>query len=127
MQSILKVKQSQTLKNMATHVITLPTIDQVNFELIAHEEHVPVKGNAIASGDAKYDARVENKIIKQLDSGNIWAWCTVEVRGTYKGITESDYLGCCSYKSEKDFKKDLYYLDMQRECFNRILENLRNL
>lgn len=53
---------------------------------------------------------------------NIWQWCDVKLTGKYRGILKAhDYLGACSYKSEKDFQLHSgYYEDMQ-EC---VLEDL---
>ena len=108
--------------------IKIPTIDQIEFELIAEFEHIPVKGNAIASGDEDYDNEVEIGIIERLESGDVWAWAAVEVKGTYKGITASDYLGGCSYKDEKDFKQPGgYYDDMKSEVYRMIVEQLKAL
>lgn len=54
---------------------------------------------------------------------NIWKWCTVSVKGTYKGLESIDYLGACSYESEEDFVKTSgYYEDMQ----NTVLSDLQN-
>lgn len=71
-----------------------------------HREEVP------------YDRDIEDQeaqawIKEQLEVGNEWAWCTVEVIAEYIGASGSDYLGCCSYESEKNFKQDGgYYSSM---------------
>jgi hypothetical protein len=102
-------------------------IEDISFEAIAHEETTPIEGNAMASGDDASDKRTEKMIYRQLENGNEWAWCTIEVKGTYKGLEASDYLGCCSYKSEKDFKKDGYYKDMQQTVFEDIQKQLEDI
>jgi hypothetical protein len=112
---------------MKTKTITLPTIDQIEFELIVHEESTPIKGNALASGDDATDKKQERMIERQLANGNSWAWCCVQMKGTYKGLEASDYLGCCSYKSQKDFERDGYYQDMKTTVFADILKQIENL
>jgi hypothetical protein len=96
------------------------TIEDVSFTIEVLEEHTPVKGNALASGDDKEDRKAEQQIYRQLNRGNIWAWCTVKVTASWKGFTGTDYLGCCSYKSEKDFIRGGYYEDMQRTALNEL-------
>jgi hypothetical protein len=96
-------------------------INDVSFQIYAINEDVPVKGNAIASGDDAFDRKVENRIIRELENGNVWAWCTVEVKAIYKELSASDYLGCCSYKHEKDFmKKGGYYHGMKERAFDEL-------
>lgn len=67
-------------------------------------------------------------IDKELAKGNDWAWCFVRVSAHWNGITGFDSLGCCSYKSEEDFKQDGgYYEDMKKEALrdlNREIENM---
>jgi hypothetical protein len=85
-------------------------------------EHTPIKGNALASGNDAEDRKAELDIQRQLDSGNLWAWCTVAVtasRGEHEG---TDYLGCCSYRNTADFvTNDGYYPDMKSEAYDRLL------
>jgi hypothetical protein len=114
-------------KIMETLLIALPTISQVTFEIILHEEDMSIRGNCLASGDDKEDEKCARMIERQLANGNSWAWCCVEVRASYKGLHASDYLGGCSYKSERDFKKGGYYEDMKSEAFNSIIAQLKSL
>ena len=107
-----------------TKTFNVPTIDQVNFSVIVHPEEIPVRGNAIASGDDRADKRAEDSIIRQLENGNNWAWCTVEVKATWKSFSASDYLGCCSYKSQKDFEKGGYFQDMKEQAFGQIFSQI---
>ena len=89
-------------------------------ELAAEPDDMPIRGNALASGDDDIDRRAENDIIEQLDAGNAWAWASVRVCVTHPavvGIEGNEYLGCCSYASEDDFKADGgYYDDMVHEA-----------
>lgn len=88
------------------------TLKDIEIEVIVDYDDSPIRGNAINSGDITYDRLVENKIIDAVNSGDIWAWASVEVKGTYKGLTASEYLGACSYGSEDDFRSDGYFPDM---------------
>jgi hypothetical protein len=95
------------------------TEKDVTFKILCEPEEASIKGNASAI-DPKTDRETEDFIQKELDSGNEWAWCTVTVVACWKNHRGYDSLGCCCYKSEKDFKKDAYCSDMKA----RALENL---
>jgi hypothetical protein len=105
----------------------LPTIDQVNFTVEALPEDLPIRGNIMASGDDDVDKEVEETVIRQLENGNVWAWCIIEVTAEYKGYTGVDYLGGCSYRSRADFEKDAYCKDMKRQAFEALLLSLQAL
>ena len=94
------------------------TMDEVTVKLRTEPEEVPVRGNALASGDDALDRKVEDDIIADLEGGNEWAWCcaVVEVSwGTFKDVA---HIGCCSYKSEEDFRAGGYYDDMVAEALD---------
>lgn len=93
----------------------------VEFNVEACQEYTEVRGNAMCSGDDDYDRKVEDRILANLDDGNVWTWASIRVSASIDGIECADYLGCCSYKDEEDFLKDVYYLDMKCEA----LSNLR--
>lgn len=95
--------------------------------IIVHEEHQDVRGNAQASGDNKADKAMEDKILTRLARGDVWAWCGVEVRAEFRGITASDYLGGCCYKNEADFKTGPYYRDMVRESTGKLADMIADL
>jgi hypothetical protein len=92
----------------------------------ALEEDIPVRGNAMASDDDAYDKEVEDKIIDDLNSGNVWAWCTVKLTMTHipTGVSSDQYLGACSYKNEEDFKTGNYFEDMKEQAYTEIGERL---
>jgi hypothetical protein len=105
------------LVGQETRRFEMLTLDKIKFDIIVHpEEEIPVRGNAIDSGNPEADRLVEDRILQDLRS-NAWAWCQVEVRGTVGSLTASDYLGCCNYSDQDDFKNGGYYDDM--------LENVR--
>jgi len=94
---------------------------EVTFTIEAEQDDIPVRGQ-FASGDDEQDKRDEDEILRRLDSGDIWAWASVCVKATLTmpdGSTAEgrDYLGCCSYANEADFKSDGgYYSGMKIEA-----------
>jgi hypothetical protein len=78
------------------------------YELL--EEDIPVRGNAMASGDENEDRRVEDAILADLDRGHLEAWCSAHVFAQLTLSTPHDafsaagdaYMGGCSYRSEKE-------------------------
>lgn len=114
------------------------TAGEVEFVTVCHPEDVPIEGNASAWDDEKANRRLVKWIEKQLDNGNQWAWCCVEVVAKWRTWKGRDTLGCCSYKGEKDFcRNDGYWPDMKAEALERLnaalaeadadLEELREL
>lgn len=97
------------------------TIAEITWKIEPTPEHLPVWGNAIASGDDELDSKYESEILTRLNSGETWAWCTVRVSGQWNGIECSDYLGCCTYENEQDFRENSgYFEDMQAEIRGQI-------
>ena len=86
-------------------------------------EDIPVRGNAIVSGDDEYDREIEDKILADLE-WNQWAWCCVQVTATFEGMTGNDYLSACSYRDEEDFKTGGYWEDMKAQAMGEIQEQL---
>jgi hypothetical protein len=104
------------------------TPNDVTITVTAEPEQMPVRGNAIVSDDPKKDKRVEDRIIRRLDNGDIWAWASVEVKCEYEGLTAVDYLGWCTYKDERDFIKNSgSYKDMVRNCIIDLQKQLEEL
>ncbi len=88
------------------------------------QEHIPVRGNAIASDDPALDRECEDEILARLDAGDLWAWCSVRVRVSCGDLYEDECLGCCSYRDEADFR-DSDFEDMERAARERLIENAR--
>lgn len=95
---------------------------EITFKLRVEQDDTPVRSNAMASGDDAADKAYENRILRRLDAGDVWAWAWVEVTAECEGFTGSDGLGGCTYKDEADFRRPGgYYDDMKRVA----LDNLR--
>lgn len=99
------------------------TLADVEWTISPMPEEASIRGNALANGNDEDDKAAEDDIQAQLDGGNVWAWCTVVLDGTYKGLSSVETLGCCSYASEADFKTPSgHYEDMQQA----ILDDLQS-
>jgi len=113
----LTIKAVAGVKDPLVHqvLITTPNIKQIAFSLEIIPEHIPL--------EEVFDSSEIIKEIKgQINQGNLWAWCTVRITGTYKVLSAYSYLGCCSYKDLNDFMSSGYVADMQQE----ILQDIRN-
>ena len=96
--------------------------DQVVYAIEADFDDIPIRGNAIVSGDENFDREVEDELIERVNNGDVWAWASVKVIASIPGIEleGADYLGGCSYRDEEDFQQGGYYEDMKE----RALEDL---
>jgi len=101
---------------------------KIEYRIRVRPEEIPLQGNVLQSGDKVQDFEAEQDIQRQLDAGNVWAWCSVEVIASIDGIEVDgrDYLGCCSYKSEDDFKACEYFEDMKREARGELLGKIQD-
>lgn len=100
------------------------TIDRITYTIEIEPEDVPVRGNAMASGDDDLDREVEDEILAKLDRGNLWAWCAVKVTASFDGFTGHDYLGGCSYNNVKDFIDGGCYADMRDQAKSDLIGKL---
>ena len=100
----------------------LTNYDNIKYTIECLPEVIPIKGNAMASGDPEEDRRTEDWIQTELDSGNEYAWCVMKVTAEFKGYRGVDYLGCCSYTSRFDFMQSDYLNDMKDQA----LQDLNN-
>ena len=99
-------------------------VDEAEIIVTAEVDEIPIRGNAIASGDDDYDREVEDWIIKEVNAGNVWAWASVCVELKWNSLRGDAYLGCCSYESEEDFRKSGYFGCKIREAAYEIVEQL---
>ncbi|MFO0964635.1 MAG: hypothetical protein U0793_03480 [Gemmataceae bacterium] len=95
---------------MGTLKLRALTADDVEFDLEVHPEDTPIEGNASAIDD-ETDAETERWIREELESGNDWAWCSVVVKARWQDFEGWDALGCCSYRSEEEFRAPGGYFD----------------
>lgn len=111
--------------------IKIEELGKVNIFLTVEEEYCSVRGNALVSGDDTADKEAEDEILERLDSGDLWAWCSVTITATIEGLEELegvDNLGCCSYVDEQDFlSPDGYYPDMKSAAIEDLKTQLKNV
>lgn len=98
-----------------------------NVKVTVCQSDIPIKGNAIVSGDDEYDRNVENQIADDLE-WNVWAWCDVTVSLELKvddyTLQGSDSIGACNYRNEKDFMESLYP-EMVQNAVSEALDGLK--
>jgi hypothetical protein len=86
------------------------TEHDVIFTLEHFPEEQAIEGNCSAI-DPVTDRETERWIYGELERGNQWAWCVVKVTASWGSFHGIDYLGCCSYRSEEEFRKPGDYFD----------------
>ena len=110
------------LDNLPDHVVVLAKAAGVTFEAENYPE----------DQQPDFDAEANAWVYAQLDQGNDWAWCRVEVHARWEDEDLNEYdgvahLGGCSYHSREDFKAEGgYYPQMQEEALKDLLENIRD-
>ena len=103
------------------------TMDEVEFTLSCEPEQESIEGNCSAV-DEEVDRETAEWIYDQLDNGNEWAWCQVEVVAHWKEWSGSSYLGCCSYRSEEEFcQPGGYHDDLKHEALERLNEQVERV
>jgi frataxin-like iron-binding protein CyaY len=85
----------------------------VNIEFEPQEEDINIF-------DQFEEEETAQKVADDYNSGNFYSWFCAKITVKYRGYDATDYLGCCSYKSEKDFKEGGYYIDMVDTCIQEI-------
>jgi pantothenate synthetase len=76
-----------------------------------------------------YEEEENQAIADKYNAGNMAAWFCAKVTVTYKELSGTDYLGCCSYNSFKEFTttdKD-YYMDMINQCINEVNRQVESI
>ena len=107
--------------------------DKIEFNIeILPEDYIEVRGNAMASGDDAFDKECEDKILKRLEQGDIYAWCIITVKATIDGINleGTDHLGCVSchdFDDAKNVAKDHGMYDEAAKDLLAQIESVKKL
>ena len=78
------------------------------------------------SGNTDRQAKTCLRIRKEME-WNVWAWCIVQVKAQYMGLTAVEYLGACNYKSQSQFEEDYYYDQMKRLCIDSLCKQIEQI
>jgi len=101
------------------------TRDEATVRILAEPDHVPVEGNACASGDEDFDREVEHNILYRLQQGDVWAWAAVTVIVAWGQFEGRAHLGCCSYADDNDFgQPGGYFDDMVAEALEQLNQTI---
>ena len=104
------------------------TSNDIRVVVTAFPDEIPVKGNALCSGDEDFDRQVESEILNRLEQDDVWAWATVCVSAEWEALKENEYLGCCCYESEEDFRNNSgYFEEMVDQVITNLNKRLQNL
>lgn len=103
---------------------------KIKYELTYQQDDIPVRGNAVASGDDAFDKATEDRILADLDLGNDYAWALVKVTASVEDMGQrfvgTAYLGACSYESDAELRKSVVEeYDLEREARNDLFNHLR--
>ena len=109
-----EIKRAKLLLHLREHA---------EVEIYHTPETTEIEGNVMASGDDAADRQAELDVRTKAQS-NTWAWCQVEVRASFDGVEGADYLGCCSYESEEDFRNGGYFDDMREQALDALVTEL---
>ena len=100
-------------------------MEDVAFNTYVDWEEWDPKGHFTEDADVAF-------VQQQIDDDNVWGWCQVKVTAGYEDsagtvFSESDYLGCCSYQSEHDFKQPGgYYDDMKKVAYDSLIKDMEH-
>jgi hypothetical protein len=105
---------------------TIPGPEDVEYGLIVDPET-----DISFRREFAHDPEVVEWIEDQLEEGNEWAWCMVDVVARWTNpLTDQeyeghDYLGGCSYESEESFKQPGgYYPDMKERAYEELIKQI---
>ena len=102
------------------------TREEATIRVLAEPDHIPVEGNACASGDDAFDREVEHNILCRFQQGDVWAWAAVTVIVTWGLFEARTHLGRCSYAGEEDFRQPgCYFDDMVAEALDELNRTFR--
>lgn len=105
------------------------TLEDVTISVTTEEEDVPVRDNALASGDADADREEEDAILARLKRGDYEAWCRVIVTATWEApdgneYTGQDSLGCCVLGDGYTAEQCAEHHDMAEQALNDLNQRL---
>ena len=67
------------------------------------------------------------RAVKALAGQTPWGWCCVRVTVSCGELEASEYLHCCSYGSEEDFRRRPHYTDMVAKATEQLKSRVSDL
>lgn len=86
---------------------------------------VPVRGNAVASGDDTFDRECENRILADLANGEDYAWCDVVVKATLGPFVGVDSLCAVSVHKESDLESMIKEYGMRENALTDLTTQIK--
>ena len=100
------------------------TPNDVDFTVKVEQCQMPVRGNAMCSGDATVDKQAEDSIIARLHSGDELAWCDVTVYARWDGHTGFAHLGACNLDETYTVEQVVQDYDLRSEALDDLNKNV---
>lgn len=97
-------------------------LKRAKITLGAETEEQPIEGNF--AYDTEEETRQAEQFVRDLYEHTEWGWCCVHVQARFAGFEGHDYLGCCSYRSEEDFRTNGDYESMAHEACSQLADEL---
>lgn len=96
------------------------TSDEVAFSFSVEPDDIPVKGNALASGDDAADKEAEDAILDRLDRGDELAWCIIVVEAKWQGYRGIASLGGNTLADSAEVESTIKEHDMYTEALDNL-------
>ena len=106
-------------------VITID-LDKIQYSIETTISEIPIKGNAMASGDPETDIEAETWIQDQLRKGNDLAWCDVIVKAKIGPFEGCDSLGCVSVKDANELEEMIKEHGMRENAFDHLVQQIEH-
>lgn len=102
--------------------------DVPNLEKLGVEIEFDPQQEEISPLEMFEDAADVEMVCNDYENGNMAAWFCAHVIVKYKGFAADEYLGCCSYKSFKEFTTadNDYYMIMINQCIQQINKEIED-
>lgn len=117
---------SKRTKRLILSTPELPSQEEVTYDLDMQPET-----DISFRQEFQDDPQTVEWIEDQLEEGNDWAWCMVDVSAKWQNpLTDKEYeghayLGGCSYESEESFKHPQgYYPQMKDEAYDDLIKQI---
>jgi hypothetical protein len=99
--------------------------DAIQYRVEVFSDDAPIEGNAMASGDDEFDAKVEAEINERLERGDVTAWCVVHAIAETDAFSGDAYLAGCTLSPDEDLERFAQDNGLFDEARDDLIRNLR--